>query len=325
MAEQKNNAVATAGNIAHKLHGAAQVVRGAVTADFVAVISGATKLISPKVIAAIIITILLVVLTPVLVIFSLPQVLFNWGTLQDSELSVRHEQAEYLQGCYNDTNMSDEDLMWLISIDAVKNNQDIMNMSQNSVTDILKYFTDDSDKNPDNIMDKLGFDENQKNWATLMYNTVNQAKEDNNADLPIIAGGTNNGIPSEAYNDETFAKLINEAEKYLGYPYVFGGSSPATSFDCSGFVCWVYTHSGVHNLPRTTAQGIYDQCKRVSDSEAKPGDLIFFKGTYNAGETVTHIGIYVGNNRMLHCGNPIQYTSIDTNYWRNHFYAYGRL
>lgn len=325
MAEQKNNAVATAGNIAHKLHGAAQVVRGAVTADFVAVISGATKLISPKVIAAIIITILLVVLTPVLVIFSLPQVLFNWGTLQDSELSVRHEQAEYLQGCYNDTNMSDEDLMWLISIDAVKNNQDIMNMSQNSVTDILKYFTDDSDKNPDNIMDKLGFDENQKNWATLMYNTVNQAKEDNNADLPIIAGGTNNGIPSEAYNDETFAKLINEAEKYLGYPYVFGGSSPATSFDCSGFVCWVYTHSGVHNLPRTTAQGIYNQCKRVSDSEAKPGDLIFFKGTYNAGETVTHISIYVGNNRMLHCGNPIQYTSIDTNYWRNHFYAYGRL
>lgn len=325
MAEQKNNAVATAGNIAHKLHGAAQVVRGPVTADFVAVISGATKLISPKVIAAIIITILLVVLTPVLVIFSLPQVLFNWGTLQDSELSVRHEQAEYLQGCYNDTNMSDEDLMWLISIDAVKNNQDIMNMSQNSVTDILKYFTDDSDKNPDNIMDKLGFDENQKNWATLMYNTVNQAKEDNNADLPIIAGGTNNGIPSEAYNDETFAKLINEAEKYLGYPYVFGGSSPATSFDCSGFVCWVYTHSGVHNLPRTTAQGIYNQCKRVSDSEAKPGDLIFFKGTYNAGETVTHIGIYVGNNRMLHCGNPIQYTSIDTNYWRNHFYAYGRL
>lgn len=325
MAEQKNNAVATVSNIAHKLHGAAQVVRGAVTADFVAVISGATKLISPKVIAAIIITILLVVLTPVLVIFSLPQVLFNWGTLQDSELSVRHEQAEYLQGCYNDTNMSDEDLMWLISIDAVKNNQDIMNMSQNSVTDILKYFTDDSDKNPDNIMDKLGFDENQKNWATLMYNTVNQAKEDNNADLPIIAGGTNNGIPSEAYNDETFAKLINEAEKYLGYPYVFGGSSPATSFDCSGFVCWVYTHSGVHNLPRTTAQGIYNQCKRVSDSEAKPGDLIFFKGTYNAGETVTHIGIYVGNNRMLHCGNPIQYTSIDTNYWRNHFYAYGRL
>ena len=77
-----------------------------------------------------------------------------------------------------------------------------------------------------------------------MVNTIRQAKASNNPDLPIIAGGTNNGIPSEAYNDATFAKLINEAEKYLGYPYVFGGSSPSTSFDCSGFVCWVYTHSG---------------------------------------------------------------------------------
>lgn len=320
MAEKQNNAVATAGNIAHKLHGTAQIVRGAVTADFLAVASGATKVLSPKVIAGIIAAIMLIVMIPILVIFSLPQVLFNWGSLKDTELMARHEHANYLMSCYDDTDLSEEDKLWLISIDAVNNKQDIMKMSQSSISSDKMQ-----GKTPDEVMNEYGFDDDQKNWVTLMVNTIRQAKASNNPDLPIIAGGTNNGIPSEAYNDATFAKLINEAEKYLGYPYVFGGSSPSTSFDCSGFVCWVYTHSGVHNLPRTTAQGIYNQCTRVSASEAKPRDLVFFQGTYNAGETVTHIGIYVGQNRMLHCGSPIQYTSIDTSYWRSHFYSYGRL
>ena len=320
MAEKQNNAVATAGNIAHKLHGTAQIVRGAVTADFLAVASGATKVLSPKVIAGIIAAIMLIVMIPILVIFSLPQVLFNWGSLKDTELMARHEHANYLMSCYDDTDLSEEDKLWLISIDAVNNKQDIMKMSQSSISSDKMQ-----GKTPDEVMNEYGFDDDQKNWVTLMVNTIRQAKASNNPDLPIIAGGTNNGIPSEAYNDATFAKLINEAEKYLGYPYVFGGSSPSTSFDCSGFVCWVYTHSGVHNLPRTTAQGIYNQCTRVSASEAKPGDLVFFQGTYNACETVTHIGIYVGQNRMLHCGSPIQYTSIDTSYWRSHFYSYGRL
>lgn len=325
MAEERNNTVARAGNIANKLHGTAQVVRGALTADFVAVASGAVKLVSPKVIAGILAAVLLAVLMPVLVMFSLPQVLFSWGTLQDSELLSRHEHCEYLQSYYNDTGISGDDLLWLISIDAVRNNQDVMNMSEASVDDLKSYFEDDTTVNHDDVMDRLEFDDEQRNWAAFMFNTMKQSQEDGSSDLPIISGGASNGVPPEAYNDETFVRLINEAEKYLGYPYVFGGSSPSTSFDCSGFVCWVYTHSGVYNLPRTTAQGIYNQCTRVSASEAKPGDLIFFKGTYNAGETVTHVGIYVGNNRMLHCGNPIQYTSTDTNYWRNHFYAYGRL
>ena len=320
MAEKQNNAVATAGNIAHKLHGTAQIVRGAVTADFLAVASGATKVLSPKVIAGIIAAIMLIVMIPILVIFSLPQVLFNWGSLKDTELMARHEHANYLMSCYDDTDLSEEDKLWLISIDAVNNKQDIMKMSQSSISSDKMQ-----GKTPDEVMNEYGFDDDQKNWVTLMVNTIRQAKASNNPDLPIIAGGTNNGIPSEAYNDATFAKLINEAEKYLGYPYVFGGSSPSTSFDCSGFVCWVYTHSGVHNLPRTTAQGIYNQCTRVSASEAKPGYLVFFQGTYNAGETVTHIGIYVGQNRMLHCGSPIQYTSIDTSYWRSHLYGFGRL
>lgn len=131
-------------------------------------------------------------------------------------------------------------------------------------------------------------------------------------------------IPGEALTDETFRRLITEAEIYLGFPYVWGGSTPATSFDCSGFVCWVFSNSGVYPLSRTTAQGIYNQCARISPQEAKPGDLIFFKGTYNTSE-ISHIGIYVGDGMMIHAGNPIQYTSVNTNYWQSHFYAYGRL
>ena len=131
--------------------------------------------------------------------------------------------------------------------------------------------------------------------------------------------------PGAAMGDGSYAALIVAAEKYLGFPYVFGGSTPQTSFDCSGFVCWVYTQSGVYNLPRTTAQGIFDQCAVVPKDEAKPGDLIFFTGTYASGSPVSHIGIYVGGGQMLHCGSPIQYTSTETNYWRGHFYAIGRL
>ena len=140
----------------------------------------------------------------------------------------------------------------------------------------------------------------------------------NESDGPVYT------IPGEALTDETFRRLITEAEKYLGFPYVWGGSTPATSFDCSGFVCWVFSNSGVYPLSRTTAQGIYNQCARVSPQEAKPGDLIFFKGTYATNE-ISHIGIYVGDGMMIHAGNPIQYTSVNTNYWQSHFYAYGRL
>ncbi|EEG28795.1 NlpC/P60 family protein [[Clostridium] methylpentosum DSM 5476] len=132
-------------------------------------------------------------------------------------------------------------------------------------------------------------------------------------------------IPGEALTDPDFAALIAEAEKYLGYPYVWGGSSPSTSFDCSGFVCWVYTHSGVYNLPRTTATGIYNQCAIVPRSEARPGDLIFFTRTYASAGPVSHVGIYVGDNMMIHCGDPIKYASISTSYWQEHFYAFGRL
>ncbi len=132
-------------------------------------------------------------------------------------------------------------------------------------------------------------------------------------------------IPPEALADAQFAAMINEAEKYLGYPYVFGGSSPSTSFDCSGFVCWVINNSGVGNVGRTTAQGLYDLCTPVSSDNAKPGDLIFFSGTYNTSDTVTHVGIVVSGDTMIHCGNPISYANINSSYWQGHFYNFGRL
>ncbi len=139
-------------------------------------------------------------------------------------------------------------------------------------------------------------------------------------------GGVPGGaIPPDAYDDATVQALMEEAARYLGYPYVWGGSSPSTSFDCSGFVCWVFTNSGAHNLPRTTAQGIYQQCTPVSASDAKPGDIIFFTGTYNSAGAVSHVGIYCGNGVMIHCGDPINYASINSPYWQSHFYAFGRL
>ena len=142
---------------------------------------------------------------------------------------------------------------------------------------------------------------------------------------PGGGGSPGNVIPPDSYDDATVQALMEEVARYLGYPYVWGGSSPSTSFDCSGFVCWVFTNSGVHNLPRTTAQGIYDQCTPVSAADAKAGDIIFFTGTYNSPGPVSHVGIYCGNGVMIHCGDPIKYASINTPYWQSHFYSFGRL
>ena len=134
---------------------------------------------------------------------------------------------------------------------------------------------------------------------------------------------TNYDIPPEALDDEVFAAIIKEAEKYLGYPYVWGGSSPSTSFDCSGFVSWVINHSG-WDVGRLGAQGLCNICMPVSSANVKPGDLVFFTGTYDT-PGVSHVGIYVGNNMMIHCGDPISYANLNSSYWQSHFYRYGRL
>ena len=179
------------------------------------------------------------------------------------------------------------------------------------------------------VIDNAGLTDDQKQ----RYDIILELKG-NRPDLfdDIYTGGsvgtgeyTDYDIPSEALTDTAFANMIREAEKYLGYPYVWGGSSPSTSFDCSGFVSWVINHCGNGwNVGRETANGLKNLCNIIPPSEAKPGDLIFFQGTYNT-SGASHVGIYVGNGTMIHCGNPISYTSINTSYWQSHFYCYGRL
>lgn len=132
-------------------------------------------------------------------------------------------------------------------------------------------------------------------------------------------------IPADVMEDETFRRLIEEAEKYIGYPYVWGGDSPETSFDCSGFISYVFAASGVRDVGRLGATSLYGRCTPIAPQEARPGDLIFFEGTISGEEGITHVGLYVGGNHMLHCGSPIGYADLMDSYWQNHFYGYGRL
>ena len=169
----------------------------------------------------------------------------------------------------------------------------------------------------------------QKEMFDIYMETKGNKPDVFGEDYATTPGGggqyTDYEIPPEALSDERFAAMIAEAEKYLGYPYVWGGSSPSTSFDCSGFVCWVINQSGVGSVGRTTAQGIFNYTTPIAPGEAKPGDIIFFTGTYDSGSAVSHVGIYAGNGMMIHCGNPISYASVNTPYWQSHFYSYGRL
>ena len=177
-------------------------------------------------------------------------------------------------------------------------------------------------------VDAAGLDEDQKARYDLLMETLGHKSYlfgDDQYSNPMPGEYQDYQVPAEALTDEKFGKMLHEAEKYLGYPYVWGGSSPSTSFDCSGFVCWVINNSGNGwNVGRTTANGLRSHTTKVSLGEAKPGDLIFFQGTYNTAGA-SHVGIYVGDGKMIHCGNPIQYASVNSNYWRAHFLEYGRI
>ena len=132
-------------------------------------------------------------------------------------------------------------------------------------------------------------------------------------------------VPEAYLEDETFRRILEEAEKYIGYPYVWGGDSPETSFDCSGFVSYVFTNSGVRNVGRLGATSLYGVCQKITPEEAKPGDLVFFEKTISGVDGITHCGIYVGDGFMLHCGSPIGYADLRDSYWQQHFFGYGRL
>ena len=176
------------------------------------------------------------------------------------------------------------------------------------------------------VQDKLG--DNQKMYYSAYLSTKGNRSYLFGTDTPsgnVASGGMSYDVPPEALEDEAFARMLAEGEKYLGRAYVWGGSNPTTGFDCSGFICWVINHSGNGwNVGRTTAEGLRSACTYVSPSEAKPGDLIFFQGTYNT-TGASHVGLYVGNGVMLHCGNPIQYSSINNAYWQQHFMSFGRI
>lgn len=181
------------------------------------------------------------------------------------------------------------------------------------------------------VIDSSGLTDDQKKRYEVVLELMGNRPDIFGDDIYATPGGGSTGeytdydIPGEALTDTAFANMIREAEKYLGYPYVWGGSSPSTSFDCSGFVSWVINNCGNGwSVGRQTANGLKNLCDIIPPSEAKPGDLIFFQGTY-ATAGASHVGIYVGNGMMIHCGNPISYASVESNYWQEHFYCYGRI
>ena len=180
-----------------------------------------------------------------------------------------------------------------------------------------------------NVIRSSGLSADQLERYEVLLETLGNRSYLFGEDVSSAPGGggeyTDYDIPGEALTDTAFANMIREAEKYLGYPYVWGGSSPSTSFDCSGFVSWVINNCGNGwSVGRQTANGLKNLCDIIPPSEAKPGDLIFFQGTYNT-SGASHVGIYVGNGMMIHCGDPISYASIETNYWQQHFYCFGRI
>lgn len=193
---------------------------------------------------------------------------------------------------------------------------------------VLKVKLDN--KSIDGIISEMGISDDQYARYQILLETFGNKRylfADSEYALPRYSPIADYEVPAEYLTDVQFGNMLHEAEKYLNYPYVWGGSSPSTSFDCSGFVSWVINHCGNGwNVGRLGANGLYNRTQRIAPSEAKPGDLIFFQHTYSgAGNGASHVGIYVGNGMMLHCGNPIKYTSINTSYWQSHFLGYGRI
>lgn len=357
-------------------HAAANIAKGASIGGLPGAVAGAVKSFLPEFVKFGAILIVLALLIPLLVFVGVPNIVFGYDNAVFDDIINLTDRAYYIDMAYRqidnysqecidqivakaraaysgeseidevsvESDLSNTDIYWLISINSVAYQQDLYAMDETSIKDMflkkLIYSSfintrtegegDDEvtirtlkvnvkDINPEELMDKLGFTDEERDWARLLYSTLESERP--------LGPGYDGGyrVPGAALSDERFAAMYAEAIKYLGYPYVWGGSNPRTSFDCSGFVCWVINQSGVGSVGRTTAQGLYNITGAISASEAKPGDIIYFQGTYRTSDTVTHVGIYLGEGQMIHAGNPINISSIHTSYWTSHFYAFGRL
>ncbi len=296
------------------------------------------------VVASIVVGLILVLMLPILILFS-SQSALNTQTLvielcfndEDIPEEIGITNTMFIEGMRVDfgeidivvENLEDEniDIDFIKSVYyGLKDDQKIV-ITEEFYTDfVMTFFNEEG----------AYIDEKEEIYSLLEGLISNEITFENKKDIDMVYNfikyGTIpvgmsdfSGVPPEALKDETFRQLMTEATKYIGFPYVWGGSTPQTSFDCSGYICWVYTQSGVYNLPRTTAQQIYNQTVPIPRSQAKAGDLVFFTKTYKTDEAVTHVGIYMGDGRMLHCGNPIGYVSIDNPYWSSHYYGFGRL
>ena len=278
-------------------------------------------------------------------------------TQEEIDRIIAEKTAEYDSDDYDevevDTDTDNTNIYWFIAITSVSHQQDLFTMDEDSIknmtvkklisfSSIVPALSDNEDDeevirtlkidikdlDPEDLMDKLGFNDDERNWAQVLYDTLDgtspQREESSNRMTPQ-SGYSDYKVPEENLKDGRVAAMVEEGDKYLGYPYVYGGSSPSESFDCSGFVCWVINHSGVGSVGRTTAQGLYELCSPISPDEAKPGDLVFFENTYVTTDRVTHVGIYVGDGMMLHCGSPVSYAKLGDSYYQSHFYGFGRL
>jgi hypothetical protein len=311
----------------------------------------------PQLIKTVVIISVVLILLPIVIFAAIPHFLFGWlfnhnsdtrhmtslagsmsAVYEEYGLIAQEEADFYLKSLLAGLEDGQEYIVhtdvrntyqaWLIAILSVNYQQDLEVIDERAVRRMIRdkmlhrfVYDDDGilniyiwDMNPDQLMDTLGFNEEQLNWAGLIHTTMSS---DSSMPGPVY------GTPGTPMGAGAYSDLIAEAEKHLGKPYVWGASGP-DAFDCSGFVCYVINQSGVANVGRTTAQGLFNISTPIPKNEAQPGDLIFFTGTY-AGPTVTHVGIYSGSGQMLHAGNPISYASINTTYWQRHFYSFGRI
>ena len=238
------------------------------------------------------------------------QQLFNqmYTLTYDEEIEIRYKTvtSSYIDEAGNEQTESNEE--------AYEYKKLIVSLEKREMDDIIREVFN-------------SYPNNLAHYEALLSNKGNMELVfgSDNGDLSEIVNNPDFSNPGIAFDDVTVKALFNEAEKHIGKKYVFGANGP-NNFDCSSFVCWSFTHSGVKNMPRTTAWGIYKTyCNPISPSEAKAGDIIFFKNTYNSKSPISHVGIYAGNGMMIHAGNPIRFVSINTPYWIEHFYGFGRV